>query len=96
MNTAAEVKRARVLLHALQAAKEWRETFEDEKYQGDAHEQVEFSEVRMAPAIIDTGEGRSLQGFDGSLALMREDAIAMMNWLEAYAREELGKIGVKM
>ena len=95
MMTVADVKRARVLVHAVQAAREWRETFQDEKYQSDDHEQVEFADVRMTRSIVDTGESRPTTGFDGALALMRGDAIAMMNWVEAYARAELEKIGVK-
>lgn len=96
MKTAGDVKRARVLLHAVEAAKEWRDTFQDPAHQGADYEQVEFGEIGMTQSLLDTGGNRSTKGFDGRIALLREDAIAMMNWLECFARAELENMGVNV
>lgn len=91
--TSQDVKRAAVLIQAIIAAKEWRETFEESA--GAEHEQVEFSDIRLTPYSLNSNDAETSTGFEGMIALLRPDAIAMMNWLETYAKVELEKMGVE-
>lgn len=90
---AAEVVRARILIAVLDDAKEWRETFEEP--QNALLSTVIFGEIGMTAGAERKGD-RSVSGFEGALDLPREMAVEMMVWLEARARDELDKLGVKV
>ena len=90
----AELQRAKMLLDAIIAAKDWHDTFAINA--GDESAQVEFSDVWMCKIpVAGLGSGPR-QGFEGGLVLPREVAIAMMAWLQDYARSELERLGVNL
>lgn len=90
MKTAADVRRAKTLLATLDGAREYAETFEDAKY-----ENFPIVELRDVNVSEEDHDGRRSQGFEGSLEIPKHLAIEWMRWLEARARFELDKIGVR-
>lgn len=91
MKTAADVRLARTLLTTLDDAKQFRESFEDKKFA--KYPIVELGDINVTE---ERSESRSSQGFEGSLEMPKWLAIEMMLWLEARARAELEKIGVRV
>jgi hypothetical protein len=91
MKSAADVRLARTLLATLDGARDFRENFEDAKY-------VNFPIVELRDICLteEPKESRRSQGFEGALEVPKDLAIEWMQWLEARARQELDKIGVRV
>lgn len=92
MKTAADVRRARILLGTLEMAEEFRESFEDEEYTP-KFPMVALRDINVSEEPSDSAKA---QGFLGEIVMPKEMGIEMMLWLESRAREELEKIGVKV
>lgn len=93
--TSADVQRAKILIDALVASREWQETFAEAS--GDEHALVEISDVNMTSIrSASPADSRALHGFEGGVTLPREDAIAWMKLLESYTTAELRKLGVEV
>lgn len=90
MKTAADVHLAKTLLVTLDGAREFRESFEDAKY-----ENFPIVELRDINLTEEHKQSRRSVGFEGSLEIPKSLAIELMQWLEARVRDELEKIGVK-
>jgi hypothetical protein len=88
--TTEELLRAAQLFRTLSEAKEWRETFEENKEP--THSIVVLGEISMTEGRL--ADARTLHGFDGTLELPRDLAILMMRFVESAARAEIRDLGV--
>ena len=89
--TMAELRSAATWLKVLDQAKDWRQSFEDDKH-AKKNPFIGFGDISGWDALADE---RSGSGWDGTLMMPRRLAIDMMMWLEARARRELKKLGVE-
>lgn len=92
MKTADDVRRAKTLLATLDDARDYRESLELPDKEGEDYPLAAF-DVALTQ---ENRDGRQSITFEGQLEVPRSLAIEWLQWLEARARGELAKIGVKV